>query len=470
MSVPDWVPDAIVYQIFPDRFANGDPSNDPPNVQEWGSTPTRSGFQGGDLKGILEKIDYLVDLGVNTLYLNPVFRATSNHRYNTTDYYAIDPKLGTLDDFKILLETLHRNEMRLILDGVFNHTGRGFFAFNDVLENGRDSAYRDWYHIQRFPVRAYGRVKAVDYKAWWGIPSLPKLNTDNPAVRQYIFDVVRYWTDLGIDGWRLDVPNEIDDDAFWAEFREVVRRINPQAYLIGEIWELDDRWVGPDHFDGLMHYPFREAVLGLLASRQPDVERFTRNLRELFGYYPPGYRHSQFLPLGSHDTRRLLTCLKGDLRKARMAFTIQMAFPGVPSIYYGDEIGLEGGKDPASRGAFPWDESDWNHELRSHVRKLVGIRQETAALRRGDLGVNTVDKSAGCAVLSRTLEGESWLVALNVSEFDQKVQLNQDPFPGPPRSMRSVLEDRENTWSDPGVIELEPWSARLIQVTGVSDP
>ncbi|HEY5271183.1 MAG TPA: alpha-amylase family glycosyl hydrolase, partial [Anaerolineales bacterium] len=219
MPPPYWVQDAIFYQIFPDRFANGDPTNDPPNLQKWGSTPTVWGFQGGDLRGIIQHFDYLLDLGITAIYLNPIFAATSTHRYNTSDYYQIDPKLGTLADFRALLDTAHRNDVRLVLDGVFNHVGRGFFAFVDVLENGENSPYKGWFHIKDFPLDAYDGGQPENYLGWWNHKDLPKLNTSNKQVRKYIFDVARYWIEQGIDGWRLDVPNEIDDDGFWAEFR-----------------------------------------------------------------------------------------------------------------------------------------------------------------------------------------------------------------------------------------------------------
>ncbi len=264
MTIPHWIQDAVFYQIFPDRFANGDFSNDPPNIQPWGSPPTQWGFQGGDLRGIIQKLDYLLDLGINAIYLNPIFLSNSNHRYNTVDYFQIDPRLGDMKDFRSFLRVAHDQGIRVVLDGVFNHCGRGFFAFLDLMENGEHSSYRDWFHVKRFPLEAFSEGKSEAYLGWWGHKSLPKFNTDNSRVRQYLLKVARYWIEEGVDGWRLDVPNEIDDDKFWAEFRQEVKSINPDAYLLGEIWTADRRWVGMNHFDGLMNYPIRDALFELL--------------------------------------------------------------------------------------------------------------------------------------------------------------------------------------------------------------
>ena len=184
MTVPAWVQDAIFYQIFPDRFANGDSSNDPVNVLPWDAPPTLWKFHGGDLQGVIQKFDYLMDLGITAIYLNPIFHATSVHRYNTTDYYKVDPKLGTFEDFRTLIDLAHQNGVRVVLDGVFNHCGRGFFAFNDVLENTENSPYLDWFHIKRLPMDAYSPGKAKDYLAWWSYKSLPKFNTDHPQETQ----------------------------------------------------------------------------------------------------------------------------------------------------------------------------------------------------------------------------------------------------------------------------------------------
>jgi cyclomaltodextrinase / maltogenic alpha-amylase / neopullulanase len=414
MAVPFWVQDAVFYQIFPDRFANGDTTSDPPNMQPWGSPPTLWDFQGGDLRGIIQKIDYLLDLGVNALYLNPIFQAPSTHRYNTTDYTRIDPKLGTLADFRALLDVAHQNNIRVILDGVFNHCGRGFFAFTDLLENQEKSPYQDWFHVLHFPVDAYTPGEARDYLAWWKIKSLPKFNTDNAHVRDYIFGVARYWIEQGIDGWRLDVPNEIDDDSFWQEFRRTVRAINPEAYLVGEIWDPAPRWANDTHFDGLMNYPLRTALLGYLGKTIPASE-FGERLDKLFSAYPRANTYAMLQMLGTHDTERILTLLEGDLNKLLLASLFLFAIPGAPSVYYGDEIGLEGGKDPDNRRAFPWDPADWKPGVFEFTQQLISLRKRLPALRRGSYLKLFNDDPRGIFAFARTLSDEKVVVVMNSS-------------------------------------------------------
>lgn len=415
MTLPEWVQDAVFYQIFPDRFANGDPSNDPPNAHLWGSPPTIHGFQGGDLKGVIEHFDYLLDLGVNALYFTPIFQASSTHRYNTTDYYRVDCRLGTEADLRTLVDLAHRKGVRVVLDGVFNHCGRGFFAFNDLLENEAHSPYRDWFHVMRFPLDAYGSGEAHNYLAWWKFKSLPKFNTTNSEVRRYLFGVARHWVEQGIDGWRLDVPNEIDDDSFWAEFREVVKSSNPDAYLVGEIWEADPRWVSPGHFDGLMNYPVRDALLGLMADGRTDLPGFSGKISRLFEIYSQEQMRSHYVPLGSHDTERMRTLCKGDLRKVRLMFLFQFCFPGAPAIYYGDEIGLEGGKDPDSRRAFPWDSAAWDKDTHDFVRQLASLRRDVAPLRRGDFAPISVPPAQGVYAFARRLGSDTVVLAINPS-------------------------------------------------------
>ena len=461
MTVPDWVCDSVFYQIFPDRFADGEPANNPPNVQPWGAPPNIWDFQGGDLAGIIQRFDYLLDLGVTAIYLNPIFQSTSNHRYNTTDYYRIDPKLGKAEDFDALLNHAHQHGVRVILDGVFNHCGRGFFAFNDLLENQDHSPYRDWFHVQRFPVNAYSPGPAADYLAWWNIKSLPKFNTHNPEVRQYLLDVARYWIERGADGWRLDVPNEIDDDSFWEAFRQVVKSANPEAYLVGEIWNADNRWVGEAHFDGLLNYPLRDYLLRYLHSGTLTASQFVDKVNGLYSIYPPDNASVMYNPLGSHDTERLLTKVEGDITKAKLAFFLQFSFPGAPGIYYGDEIGLLGGKDPDCRRAFPWDESQWNTTLREWVKKLISLRKNTPALRRGDFQTILVDGACPCCVFLRQLGDESVLVAVNATSSREKLRLPVTKFEWQNgHSGKNLLAGQKYPVRD-GFLELEidPWDA-----------
>ena len=459
MTVPYWVQDAVFYQIFPDRFANGDVRNDPPNVDPWGSEPTIWNFMGGDLRGVIQRFDYLLDLGINALYFNLIFQATSNHRYNISDYYRIDPKLGDMDDFRALLEVAHRNDVRVVIDGVFNHCGRGFFAFNDVLDNEGHSPYKDWFHINGFPVDAYSPGDAKDFQGWWNYKSLPKFNTNNPAVRKYIFDVARYWIEQGADGWRLDVPNEIDDDTFWAEFRHVVKSANREAYLLGEIWEVDPRWVDEHHFDGLMNYPVRDALLKFLGGNDSACD-FADSVEGLLERYQRENVYAMYVPMGSHDTERMMTMLKGDHQKAKLAFLFQFAYPGAPAIYYGDEIGMEGGKDPDCRRAFPWQRGNGDEDLRAWVKRLISLRKRNACLRRGDYQQIHLDKKRCTYAFARTLGDEIVLVAMNASASKRHLRLPVNSLGWPDgRILCNLLGSEEYIVSgDELVVTLQPWS------------
>jgi cyclomaltodextrinase / maltogenic alpha-amylase / neopullulanase len=422
MSVPAWVKDAVFYQIFPDRFANGDPGNDPPNVKPWGAPPTVHGFQGGDLQGVIRSFDYLLDLGINAIYFNPIFMAASTHRYDTTDYMRIDPKLGTLDDFHQLIDTAHRSQVRVILDGVFNHCARGFFAFNDILENETNSPYLNWFHIKKFPLRAYDKGHATNYKAWWGIKSLPKFNTDYPPVRRYLLDVARYWIEQGADGWRLDVPNEIDDDDFWAEFRQVVKTANPEAYILGEIWDAIPRWVGEKTFDGLMNYPVRTAILNYLSGKI-CASQFAETLQAMLRVYAPENVYAMYNLIGSHDVERIVTHFGGDTRKVGLAFLILFSLPGAPAVYYGDEVGLPGSSDPDCRRTFPWDQSQWDFGMRDWVKTLIRLRKSLPALRGGDFQILAVSDAPNACVFTHQLEGQVVITAINPTDTPVSLDL-----------------------------------------------
>jgi glycosidase len=463
MNVPYWVQDSIFYQIFPDRFYRSEDGPNSFNYQPWDAAPTVRGFKGGNLRGIIEKFDYLLDLGINALYLNPIFASSANHRYHTNDYFKIDPSLGTMQDYKALLDVAHKNGVRVVIDGVFNHTGRGFFAFSDILENGPESRYIDWYHIKKFPMDAFSPGKATDYLAWWDIKDLPKLNTNHPPVREYLMDVSRYWIEQGTDGWRLDVPAEIDDDAFWADFRRVVKDANPDAYAVGEIWDGNPRWVGDTHFDGLMHYPLRDAITDVLEEKITLVE-FAEKMESYLTMYERENLFAMYLALGSHDTRRLITKMGGNVSKVKLAFLIQFANPGAPSIYYGDEIGLPGEKDPENRRGFPWDESQWNTDLHSFVQKLITARKRHAALRRGDLARLHLSEENAWYAFSRRLGDDGVVVALNLSDETRQVTV---PVQEMDWTDGDIVEDlvsgsryriTENTLT----LTLAPWSGCMV--------
>ena len=427
-DTPAWVRDAVFYQIFPDRYAGSARVPKPGWLEPWDAPPTNSGFKGGDLLGIVEHLDHIESLGANALYLTPIFQSASNHRYHTYDYLTVDPLLGGDSALRELLDAAHGRGMRVILDGVFNHTGRGFWPFHHVLVTGGGSPYRNWFHFDQAgldrhkPIDAYpiGRLRdgwpqdepwpgtansdavtakdRLGYEAWWGIPALPKLNIAEPSVREYLWGVAEHWLRFGIDGWRLDVPGEIDDRAFWAEFRSRCRAINPEAYLVGEIWLVAPDWVSGDRFDALMNYPLAEAILGFAAGsslngqlarshheyaqiRRLDGPGFGARLEELLGAYAPETTAVQMNLLGSHDTPRARSLVGDDRDAMELAVLLQATLPGAPCTYYGDEVGLAGGLDPDNRRAFPWDESGWDRELLQSVRASFALRHAERALR-----------------------------------------------------------------------------------------
>ena len=415
MSVPAWVQDSVFYQIFPDRFANGDPANDPPNLQPWGSSPTSWGFQGGDLRGIIQRFDYLLDLGVNALYLNPIFHATSNHRYNTTDYYKIDPKLGSMADFHALLDLAHRHGVRIVLDGVFNHCGRGFFAFSDVLENNQHSPYRDWYHISHFPGRCLLARRSAALQSLVG--------DQEPAQVQHLQPPHAPRT---CSTWRVTGSSKAPMAGAWmCPTRSMTMPFGMSSAIpSNQPTPMPTSWARSGlltragaaraHFDGLMNYPFRECLLAMLSAGAHESSHCVASLELLTHIYPRANVNAMYLPLGTHDTERLFTRLNGDERRLRLAWLCQFAYPGAPAIYYGDEIGLPGGKDPDCRRAFPWDESQWHPGLRDELKKLIAIRKRTPALRRG-VYHHLASESHGAAFAFARLPGEECvLVALNM--------------------------------------------------------
>lgn len=401
--VPDWVKDAVFYQIFPDRFCRSRQSRSESRIrfQAWGAQPDLIHFQGGDLRGIIEKLDYLQELGITALYLNPIFASAANHRYHTFDYFTVDPLLGGNEAFRALLDAVHDRGMRLILDGVFNHVSRGFWAFHHVLETQYASPYVEWFHTYGFPLQPYttDEAGACNYEAWWGLPALPKLNTHNPEVQAYLWKVAQYWIEFGIDGWRLDVPEEISHPDFWPTFREVVKGAKPDAYLVGEIWGQGQGWLDGDRFDGITNYAFGRHALGFFARqtlvsaplsiagheiRSLAAEDFAREVEHMVRMHAWDAVQCNLNYLDSHDTPRLMHLVRGDTSAVRLMQGFQMTMPGAPTVYYGTEIGLAGGDDPDCRRAFPWQAPEtWEHGLRAHCQWLIQMRGQYRALRTG---------------------------------------------------------------------------------------
>jgi neopullulanase len=455
VDTPTWVQDAVFYQIFPDRFARSGRVAPPGPLESWESPPTPHGFKGGDLFGVADGLDDLRSLGVTALYLNPVFTSASNHRYHTDDYMAVDPLLGGEPALRELLDRAHALEMRVVLDGVFNHSGRGFWPFHHVLENGPQSPYHGWFFLDpavlrgergldAFPSRdpgidMSGATDRIGYRAWWGNPALPKLDVAHPHVREYLFSVAEHWLDFGIDGWRLDVPTEIEEPTFWAEFRRRCRAIKPDAYLVGEIWTEAPDWLAGDRFDALMNYPLGAAILGFAAGtsldtrvvaehhvyrhtiRRLDGAAFGHEVERLMAIYAPEIVASQLNLIGSHDAPRALTVMGGDAAALRLAFTLLLTLPGAPCVYYGDEIGLAGHHDPDCRRSMPRRPGAGDQSLRQHVATLTAARHATIALRRGT--VRTVGGAGDAVVLLREADGERALVAINPGRAPQVVRL-----------------------------------------------
>ena len=505
VRTPDWAKDAIWYQVMVDRFRNGTPENDPPRARDWrsewySSSPWegRDGqtfyewyvfdrLYGGDLQGLEDRLDYLADLGVNALYLNPVFQSTSHHKYNTTNFIHIDENYGAGGDYaeaeaaedlsdpstwtwtasdRIFLDFLKAAKargFRVIIDGVFNHVGTQHPAFRDVLERGRRSAYADW-----FDVRSW---EPFQYEGWAGFGSLPVFRKTadglaSEAVRQHIYDVTRRWMDPdgdgdpsdGIDGWRLDVPNEIALP-FWVDWCAHVRSINPDAYISGEIWNRADEWLDGRSFDAVMNYEFSKVAFDWIGNRERKIgpTEADRELASLRMAYPAEITYVLQNLIDSHDTDRAVSKLMNPdraydsgnreqddpsydgsrpdescYRRLKLMALLQMTYIGAPMIYYGDEVGMWGSDDPNNRKPMlwqdlePYEEPEENRvvpELLQYYREVIALRNAHPALRRGGFRSELLDDEQDVWAFRRTHGDEELLVALNASEDGARITL-----------------------------------------------
>lgn len=415
-----WLQEAVVYQIFPDRFFNGNELINPKGVKEWGKGKVdKHSMFGGDIRGIIEKVDYLKDLGVNLLYLTPIFKSSTNHKYNTQDYFDIDPQFGTIEEAKELVKKCHDNGIRIVFDAVFNHSGNDFFAFRDILENQENSRYKDWYFIDSWPVE----VEKCNYYTFANrCSNMPKLNTNNREVREYLLSVAKYWIrEVDIDGWRLDVCDEVSHD-FWRDFRKAVKSVKSDAIIIGEIMHEANSFLKGDQLDSIMNYPFKNATIDYFGKGNISSREYLDILAANRMLYMDSITRQMWNLIGSHDTKRILNECNNEVDRVKLAMVMQFTYIGVPYIYYGDEIGLKGGEDPDNRRCMIWEDKKQNKELLELCKKLISIRKENKSLIDGKFKEVCCDENIIAFI--RDNNKEKVFVAFNNSLEEKKIKYN----------------------------------------------
>jgi len=460
-----WVSKGIGYQIFPDRFNNGDPSNDPLSLQNdelWfneltDKKPTLSNWSdpigplhcchqyfGGDIKGIIEKLDYLQELGVTVIYLNPIFLAGSAHGYDVYDYYHLDPQFGSEEDLKTLIEEAHKRGIKIIFDFVPNHSGIGHWAFLDIASRGKKSPYWNWYFVQRWPFKL-GDGKA--YLGWWGLGSLPKLNTANPEVKEYLIGAALYWLDFGFDGIRIDAPQElINGEEFFSELRRAIKEKHPDAYIVGEIWSLSPKWVQGNMFDSLMNYALGRDILLAYARGDWNGERTLELLGRYYASYGENVVAMGFNLVSSHDTSRVLTDLGGGnlgdtpkpeaIKRLKLLSTLLYTLPGMPVTFQGDERGLLGNKEHFDSQRYPIQWNTANEEVLNHYKSLADLRKSVPALTSSKIKLYTAKE--GVLAFFRGHEDEVLVIANNAPK-DTDISL-------PPGKWKQVWPNEDKTY------------------------
>lgn len=458
-DIPEWAKGAVIYQIFPDSFATSKRYiSCKISCLENSDGETCEGFNGGTLRGIIDNLDYLVEMGINCLYLNPIFSAARYHKYDTINYFEVDPCLGDNATFKELVTQCHKNGIRVVLDGVFNHSGSGFFAFKDVVLNGSNSRYKNWFYKLDFPVQTQGKP---NYECFAYEGHMPKLNTGNPEVAEYFCEVGKYWIrEVDIDGWRLDVANEVDHD-FWRQFKKAVRSVKPDIFLIGEIWEDSHAWLLGDQFDSTMNYRFTHTCRDFFAEGKINVEDFDARINAMNMRYMKNMTLGQMNFLDSHDVPRFLHWCRGDIRKLMLAALFQFMFIGIPSICYGDEKAVTGFKESEYRSPMPWTDNDITFKLTDYYKQLINIRKKYIHLLTGDFKPLLKDPEKGIYAFSREKDAESLIVALNNSEFPVKVNI---PFPAKAVCMATDVLNRleHRFYGSDLVIDLQPMSGAVL--------
>ena len=425
-EVPDWAANKVVYQIFPTRFA----ASQPVDKKLWYKAPiTPMDDLHGDFRGIIDHLDHIQDLGIDVIYMTPSFKSNSCHKYDTIDYYEIDPSFGTKEELKELVQKAHDRGMKVVMDAVFNHTGKEFFAFKDILEKGEKSKYLDWYYIDELPLKGkWGEIPNFLCFGYYG--GMPKLNLKNPEVEKYITDVACYWIrECDIDGWRLDVGDEISH-FFWKRFRRAIKAVKKDMLIIGEIWHYAGDFLEGDEWDTVMNYPFYLNLIDLLADEKISVSQFVQNLG-----YLKGRLHKKCYPLmwnliDSHDTARFLHLCKDNKKKQHLAAAFQLLLPGMPMIYYGDEYAMPGANDPDCRRGMYWDEEYQDKEMFEWYKRLLQVRKAHTCIVEGELAESITRDEDETIVLIRKNGEETIALIFNCSnhtkefkEYAQKQEL-----------------------------------------------
>ena len=406
-AAPAWTRDAVVYNIFPDSFAAGQ------RLAPNGAPPCR----GGTVRGVTENLDYIASLGFNCIYLNPIFAARSYHRYDTLDYYRIDPHMGAEDDLRDLVRRAHALGIRVILDGVFNHVSSDHPFFRDVLEKGRASRYYSCFYALPETPRLPAAGELPGYTCFSYVADMPKTNTADPFLRQYFCDVGANWVrKFDVDGWRLDVANELDD-GFLRAFRASVKAAKSDALIVGEVWENAAHYLGGDMLDSAMNYDFRRYCRRFFAEQTVDAETFDTNVSTLPLRYNENALFAQLNLLDSHDVSRFLSLCGGKTERMELAVLLQMTFPGMPCVFYGDEKGLCGESEPEYRRPMAWDASSPLEEV---YRRMIALRKTHPALRYGSF--HTELACGGVYRYSRVWNGTKITVAMNLGAEPVKAE------------------------------------------------
>lgn len=457
---PEWVQHTVWYQVFPDRFRNGNPSLNSHDTLSWNQEdPSFTNYFGGDIQGIIDALPYLENLGITGIYLTPIFFANSNHKYNTINYLEVDPHFGDIETLKSLVTECHRIGIRVMLDAVFNHCGYDFPPFQDVLKNGENSIYKDWFHIHQFPIKD---DNSYHYETFGYYEDMPKLNTSNAEVKEYLLEVATHWIkECDIDGWRLDVANEIDH-IFWREFRTTVKTLKPDLFILGEVWHDSMPWLRGDQFDSVMNYPVLSKTLQFFAYNMISTKSFVEDMTSIYYLYPKSVNQILFTIIGSHDTPRVLNEAHFRKEKVRLLFTFLLTFPGTPCIYYGDEIGLDGGSDPGCRKCMKWDSREQDLELKDFVKKLISIRKATTSIiNSGDFCF--LPFTQNCIAYSIHKEKEIIVTIINNSPHTEEYAL---PFSLKGKKLSLLLTDQQYAAeSDDLTVTLSAYESSILHFT-----